>query len=146
MAAADPGSGHQSGLDASLRLIAELAEAMSGQVDRALRQIDAAPALSLPSRTVEVLAAEARGLAAECRSLPDRVGPEARLSPPSDTAPTRPPAPSAPRGAAGADAARTLALELRALGIGREEIANRLVNTFEVDDPEAIVDGVFAEP
>jgi hypothetical protein len=147
MAAADPpGSGNQSALDASLRLIAELGEAMSGQVSRVLRQIEAASTLSVPSRTVEVLAAEARGLAAECRALRDRLGPEDRPVTPSGAAGPRPAAPIAPRAAPRADAARTLALELRALGVDREEIASRLVNTFEVDDPEAIVEGVFTEP
>lgn len=139
------GSRQASALDASLRLVEELAEAMSGQVQRALRQIERSPTVSLPPRTAEAMATETTELKRECGALRDRLG--------IDEIPAMSENPPAPQGYVPgtrpgnrADAARTLALELRALGIERDEVANRLVSTFEVEDSEAIVDSVFVEP
>ncbi len=139
------GSRQASALDASLRLVAELAEAISGQVQRALRQIERSAAVSLPPRTVEALGTETKTLEAECGALRDRLGFDE--IPASGATPSVPQA-YAPGTRSGnrADAARTLALELRALGIERDEVANRLVSTFEVEDSEGIVDSVFVEP
>jgi len=133
-----------SALDASLRLVEELAEAMSGQVQRALRQIERAGAVSLPPRSVEALGSETAALEQECRELRLRVGLE-EISPASPAAASPAYVPGT-RSRDRTDAARTLALELRALGIERDEVANRLVNTFEVEDSEGIVDSVFVEP
>ncbi len=134
-----------SALDTSLRLIEELAQAMSGQVQRGLRQIERAGGVSLPPRSVEALGSDARTLEVQCRGLRERVGLE-EVSASASTAAA--PAAYVPgtRGGSQTDAARTLALELQALGIERDEVANRLVNTFEVEDSEGIVDSVFVEP
>lgn len=141
-----PENRQASALDASLRLVTELAEAMSGQVQRALRQIDGAPAVSLPPRTVEALGTDAGALQLECRALCDRLGLEEISE--ATPAPGPSPRPYAPGTRTGnrAEVARTLAVELRALGIGRDEVANRLVSTFEVEDSQGIVDSVFVEP
>lgn len=140
------GARQASALDASLRLVAELAEAMSGQVQRALRQIDGAASVSLPSRATKALGAETGALERECRALRERLGLEELSATALTPLPSRRAYAPGTRVANRADAARTLALELRALGIGRDEVANRLVNTFEVDDPEGIVDSAFVEP
>ena len=134
-----------SALDAPLRLISELAEAMAGQVQRAVRQIDDAAGLSLPPRVVDVLASDARELERECGMLRERFALEAVPATAPPASPPPPPPRSGQSAASRADAARTLALELRALGIERDEVASRLVNTFEVDDPDSIVDSVFVE-
>ena len=133
-----------SALDASLRLVAELAEAMNGQVERAMRQIDGAEGLSLPPRIVDALRREARELERECGLLRERFALDA-VEPPAPVGSSPPPGAPSLEASSRADAARTLALELRALGIERDEVASRLVNTFEVDDPERIVDSVFVE-
>lgn len=142
------GSRQASALDASLRLVEELAEAMSGQVQRALRQIErSATAAPLPPRAVGALGTETAALERECGALRDRLGFD-EISPSAEP-PTRAPAayvPGTRPGTNRADAARALALELRALGIERDEVANRLVSTFEVQDSEGIVDSVFVEP
>ena len=109
-----------------------------------MRQIDDAEAVSLPPRIVEALRSEARELERECGLLRERFALEAIEEPAPAVSPP-PPADRRLQADSRADAARTLALELRALGIERNEVASRLVNTFEVDDPERIVDSVFVE-
>ncbi len=138
------GPGKPSALDASLRLVGELAEAMNGQVQRAVRQIDDTEAVSLPPRIVNALRYEARELERECGRLRERFALEGIEQPGPAVSPP-PPAERSLRADTRADAARTLALELRALGIERDEVASRLVNTFEVDDAERVVDSVFIE-
>jgi hypothetical protein len=137
-------TGEASALDASARLIAELAESMSGQAQRALRQIGAADAVELSPRAVEALGRDAAELERQCRGIRERLGldelPATVPAPPRRSRRTSP-----DRGTSPADAARTLALELRALGIERDEVAKRLVDTFEVDDPKSIVDSAFTE-
>lgn len=142
------GTAQTSALDASLRLVRDLAEALSGQVGRAVRQLEQAPGIPVPSPSVEALRAETAELARECQALRDRLG--VAETPFAVPAPSRlgPEPAYVPRRSADArrDAAITLARELRALGIERDEVASRLLNTFEVEDSDGILDTVFVEP
>ena len=134
------------------RAVTERLSARAGEIERALEQL---------AQTVRDELSALKADLEELRAVGEGVG-EARAAPPAAAAPAAdapaapapdPPAeaepshsPAGPPAASGDghEGARVIALNMALNGASREETARYLDENFELDDPEALLDEVYA--
>ena len=130
--------------EAQLRRVQQAADGLAGRADEIERELD---------RLAQGVRDAIRGLREDLKELRgvDEAAPEpvtggAAVAHEEPTevkpAPEQPPADAA--GAGGNEGARVIALNMALSGSSREETAAYLADNFELDDPEALLDDVYA--
>lgn len=138
------GAGDASALQATVRLVDELVDALVGQVRRATRQSETAG--DLPRGTKKALkeladdAASIEGHSAELREALGAVV-EAAKPPPAPAVADASAAVQA--GSSSDEIVRSLAIDLRLQGHSPEEVRRRLEQTFGADQTAGVIDEVF---
>jgi hypothetical protein len=121
-----------------LRLVDDLADALLGQVRRVVRQGEAAR--GLPRGTKKAL----RELADEAAAIErSRAALRAAVGDSEPAAGAQASSPAADRQAARQELVRAVAIDLRHQGHTREEVRERLEQTFGADEAAEVVDHVF---
>ena len=130
---------------AKAQAVAERLGARADEIERSLQSLADGIRDELASlkADLEELRAVGEGIA----SAPDEPAP-AEEEPEPDEVPPEEPAPekaaAASEAPAGAEGARVIALNMALNGSSREETAHYLSENFELDDPEALLDEVYA--
>jgi small-conductance mechanosensitive channel len=131
------------------RRLDELADAVLGSVEALKAELDGlravpregAPAAPASGSGVdEQVIAEAEAAAARKPDVAEAEGPP----PPAAEEPAEAEAPTTPAGSATPEGARVLALKMALDGSPREETARYLRENFELDDPDGLLDEVYA--
>ena len=134
-----------------------VAERLSGRADEIERSLQALAdrvrdELSALKADLEELRAVGEGIGADAPAPEPRPEPPAPAEEPAaedtavEPAAAAPKEPAAPASASGAghEGARVIALNMALNGASREETARYLSENFELDDPEALLDEVYA--
>jgi hypothetical protein len=130
----------------SLRLLCDLADALDAQARRAdgLSSVGGAP---LAPELLQAIAADAQRLKRRCDQLRRALASDSALSRPP-AAPglrtRRPPVRSRPAVDDARAAARTVAVDLKLVGLGPEEVSERLAEVVGEERAAALVEEVFA--
>jgi hypothetical protein len=115
--------------ESQLRRVQQAAEGLAGRADEIERELE---------RLAQGVRDAIRELREELKALG---GDEAPATPAADTPPAEvQPAPEP----GGAEGARVIALNMALGGSSRDETAAYLAENFELDDPEALLDDVYA--
>ncbi len=130
--------------EAQLRRVQHAADGLAGRADEIERELD---------RLAQGVRDAIRGLREDLKEL--RAGDEAAPEPvtggaavaheePTEIQPAPEQPPDDAAGAGGNEGARVIALNMALSGSTREETAAYLAENFELDDPEALLDDVYA--
>jgi hypothetical protein len=134
--------------EAQLRRVQHAADGLAGRADEIERELE---------RLAQGVRDAIRGLREDLKELRgvDEAAPEpvtggaavaheepTEIQPAPEQPPEQPPADAA--GAGGNEGARVIALNMALSGSSREETAAYLAENFELDDPEALLDDVYA--
>ncbi len=138
------GAGDAGALRSTIRLVDELVDALVGQVRRAKRQGETATGLPRGTKkALKELADDAASIEGSSAELLEALG--------ADTTGAKPPPPPVTDTSAGEEEAgsssdeivRSLAIDLRLQGHSRDEVRERLEETFGADQAAGVIDEVF---
>ena len=138
------GAGDAGPLRSTVRLVDELVDALVGQVRRATRQSQTAT--QLPRGTKEALgklADDAASIETRTAELREALGAAPRAAKPSLAPQVVSPSVGAAPGSSHDEIVRSLAIDLRLQGHSRDEVRDRLEQTFGADQAAGVVDEVF---
>ena len=135
---------------AKAQAVAERLSARADEIERSLQTLadSVRDELSALKADLEELRAVGEGMAAGGEKAPDAAAsqPAPAEEPEPAEAEPEPPAPerASAEAPAGQEGARVIALNMALNGSSREETAHYLSENFELDDPEALLDEVYA--
>ena len=121
----------------------QIERSLQGIADNVRDELSALKADLEELRAVGEGVAEARVEAAESAAAEPEPPPVAAIEPEPAPEPTAPPAAAAPSGE-GHEGARVIALNMALNGSPREETARYLDENFEIENPDALLDEVYA--